>query len=205
MAVKDYFAAAYPEPWQVLGIRLRPFSLGHFIKLSRFKNAFVAEQSATATLGDLVMGVAVCSMSNNADPSKDEFWQWWNQPAKFNLWAWLFRKTPMTPAERDMVIWGKSVGTLDGWQEKAKLFADYITAHSEPPGFWITDEKPARKSGAHWVHAVTSRLVSECGYTQDEVLNVPVCKALQDYLKSAEDQGAVRLVSLDLMEATNGA
>ena len=207
MAIRDYFSAAYPEPWQIMGIRLRPFSLGHYIKLAQFKNAFVSEKTEVATFPDLIQGIAVCSMASHPDPMRDEFWQWWNQPAPYSIFAALCRKTPLTPAERDIVRWGRRVRKLDDWVEKAKMFAAYISTHSEPPGYWVTadDNKPGVKSGAHWVQSVISGLVSECGYTQIEALNVPVCKCLQDYLKAAENQGTIRLMPIDVLETTNGA
>jgi hypothetical protein len=211
VAKRSYYNAAYPEPWQVLGVRLKPFSLGHYLKLSKFNCAFVAETERVATLGDLILGVAVCSMSSHPDPERDEFWQWWNRPARFNLLAWALGKTSLTPAEKEVVKWGRKVG-VQKWEDKAKLFAQYIEEHSSAPGYWITgDGVKTKQSGGHWSHCVLHGLVSECGYTLLDAYNVPVSRALHDFLKAAEAQGTVKLMTeeqlllAERMEAKNGA
>ena len=207
MARKDYFDAACPEKWQILGVQLRPFSFGHYLKLRHFNCAFVADKSASPTLGDLLIGIAVCSMSSNPDPCKDEFWAWWNQPATKSIFATLFRKLPMTPAERQIVKWGKQIGEFD-LAEKAKLFADYIRSHTEAPAYWVLEEKGSGKTGAHWSQATITGLVTQCNYTQVEAYNVPMNKALHDYLKAAEESGAIRLMTeeeVKFTEAANGA
>ena len=56
-------------------------------------------------------------------------------------------------------------------------------------------EENKSKSGAHWSHAVIAGLCSECGYTQLEAYNVPLGKALADYLKACEATGSIRLMS----------
>ena len=59
----DYFTAAIPEPWQILGLRLKSFSLGHYRILKRFKCAFVDDETSQVTREDLIFGVLVCSMT----------------------------------------------------------------------------------------------------------------------------------------------
>jgi hypothetical protein len=53
--------AALPDTHTVCGVRLRPFSIGHWLYLTRFNVSFVVSDSETHTLGDLLMGVIVCS------------------------------------------------------------------------------------------------------------------------------------------------
>ena len=193
MPAKSYFAAAFPEPWRILGVQLKPFSLGHYIKLRQLGNAFVSDSASTATLPDLLLGIAVCSMSSSPDIATDEFWCWLNEPEKSTILSRLFGKKRLTPAERDFYKWGRKSGDFN-LSEKAKLFADYIAAHSEMPAYWTLEENKS-KSGAHWSHAVIAGLCSECGYTQLEAYNVPLGKALADYLKACEATGSIRLMS----------
>lgn len=206
MGAKNYFDAAFPAPWQILGVPLKPFSLGHYLKLRQFDSPFVSDETKPAEVGDLLLGILVCSMASHPDPSQDEFYQWWNEPAQFSLWAWMFNKKPMTPAEHQIVGWGRKIKTFDA-SEKIKLFAEYIKAHSEAPGYWVLEE-PKSRSGAHWVHGTIAGLCSQCGYSQLEAYNVPLSKALQDFLKACEDTGAIRLMTEDelkITEAANGA
>ena len=204
MPQTNYFSAAYPEPVTILGVRLRPFSLGHYLKLQHFNCAFVSEKEASATIGDLLLGICVASMSSDPDPNADEFWNWWNKPpSRFDcMFAKLFRKTPLKPAEKEIIKWGRKIGNFD-FQEQGKHFLDYITKQSDPPAYWELKTSES-KSGAHWAHSVLSGVVSECGYTQKDAYNVPIAKALADYFKAAEDSGAIRLMTDEELEAVHG-
>ncbi len=193
----NYFDAAYPEPWQVLGVNLKPFSLGHYVKLYRLGCAFVGDEVKPATLGDLLLGVAVCSMDSHPDPAKDQFWQWLNND-KHRGWrrvvAWFCKKTP-TPAEIDMAKFGRQIGMFN-FAEKARLFAQYIEAHSKSPAYWETNSNQSQNgAGGHWSQSVLHVLVSKCGYSSEEAHNIPLSKALADFFKHAENEGAVRLMT----------
>ena len=199
-STSNYFDAAYPEPWQVLGVNLKPFSLGHYIKLYRLGCAYVADETKQPTLGDLVLGVAVCSMGSHQDPAKDPFWIWLNreEPGGWRKWFYrlckkLGKKVP-SPAELDMALFGRAVGMFD-FADKARLFADYIDAHSKAPAYWETGKQDGGGNGGHWSQSVLHVLVSKCGYTQEEAHNVPLSKALADFFKHAESEGAVRIMT----------
>ncbi len=203
MARKDYFISAAPEPWQILGLNLRPFSVGHYIKLRRLDCAFVSDEARPVKLSDLVVGLAVCSMSSHQDPNEDEFWQWFNR-SSYPGWfkrqaARLLKRESMTPAERDLYQLGRRVGMFD-FTEKAQLFQDYITAHTESLDYWLepakSDEPPAQ-SGAHWVHSMITTITGKCGYSLHDAYNVPFGQCLNDYLKEAENSGSIRIMNDD--------
>lgn len=204
MAIPDYFSAAYPEPWQVLGVRLLPFSFGHYIKLHRLGCAFVSEEEEAATIGDLLLGIVVCSMRSHPDPEQDPFWQWLHRESPTGLLArlrWSLRRHKLTPAEFEIMEWGKRVGIFN-LKDKAELFAKYIKQHSEVPAYVEEpSDTPARESGAHWAQSVMAALVSKCGYTQMEAYNVPMPKAMQDFFKHAESEGSIRLLPREVVEA----
>ena len=54
----DYYQAAVPDGWQILGVKLRPLSLGHLILLKRYGSAFVV--GGIPTEADLVLTYRVC-------------------------------------------------------------------------------------------------------------------------------------------------
>lgn len=201
MAIADnFFAAAHPEPWQILGVKLKPFSLGHYIKLARLGCAFVSEKEERATLSDLLLGVVVCSMPTATDPDKDPFWVWLNRTkggwryTLYKLGKQMMRQQYSTPAEYDAFVWGKKLGAID-FSSKVQMFSDYMDKCSAMPAY--VEEKrdqPPKASGAHWCQSVLSSLVSKCGYTMEEALNVPVSRALSDFIKQAESDGAVRIL-----------
>ena len=196
----NFFAAAYPEPWQILGVKLRPFSLGHYLKLSRLGCAFVSDKEETASLSDLLLGIVVCSMPTTVDSDKDPFWKWLARTRGgfryrcYTIKQRLLRKPAATPAEYDAFRWGRRMGEID-FPAKVKLFSDYLDANSSAPAY-IEERQatPPKASGAHWTQSVLSALVSKAGYTMEEALNVPISRALADYLKQAESDGAIRLL-----------
>lgn len=199
----DYPRSAYPDEWQILGVRLRPFSLGHYLKLRRLGNAYVSDDATPALMGDLLLGIMVCSMESHPDPTKDPFLVWFNQRPKWyqDRLPWVFGK--LTPAEQEMVRWGRKCKRADV-RAKAQLFADYINSQTEFPEYWCERQNP-RRSGAHWSHGVLTTLVSHCGYSQLEAYNVPLSKALQDFFKWAESEGHVTLMTPEESEVTSGA
>jgi hypothetical protein len=204
MAAYDYFSAAYPEPWQVLGVKLLPFSFGHYIKLHRLGCAFVASDERGAEIGDLLLGIVVCSMRSHPDPEQDPFWQWLHRELPdgwLNRMLWNLRRIKVTPAELEILHWGKRVGVF-GLKEKAELFQRYIKIHSEvPPYVEEPSDVAPRESGAHWAQSVIAALVSKCGYSQVEAYNVPMPKAMADFFKQAESDGSIRLLPPDVVEA----
>jgi len=216
VAKLDYFSAAYPEPWQIIGVNLRPFSIGHFLKLKRLDCAFVADGESVASVGDLLLGIIVCSMPSSPDTERDAFWKWYHRRSPEGMFAglrWrakkraarLLRKEMLTPAEFDVYQFGRSVGVFS-LKEKSAMFQSYIAAHTGSLPHWIEPSNGSeRKSGAHWIHSMISCLTSSCGYTIAEAYNVSFGKALADYLKHAENNGAVRLMTdaeIQFTEAT---
>jgi hypothetical protein len=209
-----YSEAAYPAPWQVLGVTLKPFSLGHYIKLNRLGCAFVADGVETATLGDLLLGVAVCSMDSHPDAGKDPFWNWLSRSApEGRIAAWWYRlrlfisrllnRNPLTPADLDMLRFGKRCGEIN-LPDKCRLFQEYISAHSKPPAYWEVENSGSKKSGAHWSHAIMQVLVAKCGYTLEDAHNAPMTRAMADFFKHIESEGGVRLMSEEEARFCNG-
>lgn len=195
MARADYFRSCLPDTWQILGVRLRPFSLGHLVKLKAFDSPFAADDGEQSiTIGDLVLAVAICSMSSHPDPTQDEFWRWWTAPRRVTVFHRLLGRKPLRPAERDIVRWGAKAKSVD-IAEKARLMCDYIASHSEVPGYWVIETHGGQPGGSNWIHTVMHGLTAHCGYTQIEACNIPVGKCLFDFLKAAEDGGSVRLMT----------
>ena len=166
----DYFTATLPEPWQILGLRLRPFSLGHYKLLRRFDCAFVSDTERNATLADLTLGVLCCSKT----------------PRDFLA----FIELP-TFAD-DCKEWGKSIGVFDV-PAKAKMFFDYIEAHSVVPKYW--EEEKTGVSGAHWAQCLEVTLRGKLGWTGAEIDSEPLSKAFADYFKHAENEGSIKLMT----------
>lgn len=194
------FRAAIPEPYRVLGLKLKPFSLGHYFILHRHGCAFVSDEPATATREDLVFAVLVCSMTAK------EFESWWSSPllkwpAKIrSVLSLIFGKASLNETlaalkgdgvARDLIQWGRKCGIFDVC-EKASLFAEYLKEHTESPKYWKEREEEA--SGSHWAHNVFVTLVG-LGFPQEAVWDMSLREALAHFYKHAENCGAVRLMT----------
>jgi hypothetical protein len=199
-----YFSAAIPEPFRILGLRLKPLSLGRYLILRRFNCAFVDDEEAQAGIPDLLLGLVVCSMR------VDEF----------------LAAAESGTLQRDIRKWGRKVCPLAWvsllpwvgkfWRKnhagdalgKINLFRQYIARGSEIPAYW--DEGASKRGiGGHWTQAVELTLRGELGWTKEEIDEQPLSKALWDYFKWLEGNGAIRLMSDQelkmIQEANRGA
>lgn len=168
----SYIKAALPEPFTILGRKLRPFCIGHYKILARFDCAFVSETETQASREDLIFAVLVCSMR------PPEFLAFIEQP----------------DFDEQLVAWGKAVGLFD-LEEKVSLFQKYIKEHSAMPPFW--EEESGKPGGGHWTQSVFLTLTSELGYTAEQADEIPLTLALHDFIKHAERNGAVRLMTTE--------
>ena len=198
-----YFSAALPEPYRILGLPLKPLSLGRYRLLKRFGCAFVSDVETKAGLDDLLLGVVVCSMR------VDEFLERL-QSGKLakDVRRWARKVCPLAWFGLIPIIgklWRR--GHAFNVIEKMSLFKRYLDAGSEPPKYW-DEGTNNRQSGAHWAHGVECVLRGELGWTEEEINEAPLTKAMADYFKFAEGQGLVRLMTdaeLAMIKEAEGA
>lgn len=189
-AVSTYFKQAIPDPFRIMGLQMRPLSLGRYRLLRRFDCAYVADGETSAHAADLILGVIICSMRC------DEFLAFANS-GKFSkeVRKWGKRINPCWFLSRIPFVryfWRKYC-CFDLF-EKMRLFHAYIQQGSEAPKFWDESGETAA-SGAHWSHSVEVILRSEVNWSEEEINEQPLSKALADYFKFAETKGLVRLMT----------
>lgn len=181
-----YHDRLIPEPFRILGLKLKPFSLGHYFWLRRFDCAFVADGASHATREDLIFGVLACSMGF------EEFG------------VFIERKDFLEQVN----AWGKQTGIFD-LKEKVALFESYLAAATKQPAYWIEDDDDG-SAGGHWSQAMLLTLTGDLNYSRSEALNMPLAQAFADFYKHAESLGFVRLMSpeeeaaIEEAEATAG-
>jgi hypothetical protein len=173
-----YFQAAIPEPYIIFGLRLLPLSIGRYRILKRFDCGFTADDERTATMADLILGIVVCSMRC------DEFFSLMESPEFGTELKRLGQRI------RDEITADKCFSLL----EKYGLFQSYIMASTKIPEYFDEmDERP--ESFAHWSHNLEISLRSELNYSDEQINEGPISKALYDFLKHAENQGSIRIVT----------
>lgn len=190
MSTTAYFQRAVPEPFRILGLRLLPLSLGRYRLMKRFDIAFVAEESAKANPDDLILGVLICAnrcddfkaLANSKNFSKVV--GKWGKKANPKLWL---ARIPFLGK-----WWRKRYGF--DFLEKVGLFQCYIKEASEIPQFF-DESNGGGSSGSHWSHGIEVALRQELGWSKDEIDEEPLSKAMADYFKLLENQGAIRLLT----------
>jgi hypothetical protein len=185
-----YFTAAIPEPFRILGLQLKPLSLGRYRLMRRFDCAFVGEKEASATMGDLVIGLLICSMRCDeflkfveAKDFQKQIRKWGKRVSSSPIIGripWLGRRWRKT----------RSFNVI----EKIALFKRYIEEGSTMPEY-IEEHSNNGGGGAHWCQSVEVVLRSEVGWSEEEINESPLTKAFSDYFTWAEGKGAVRLMS----------
>lgn len=170
-----YFKSVLPARPRILGLRLLPLSLGRYKILRRFGCAFVAEEPAAMTPGDLILGIYICS--NRCD----EF----------------IRLFDSGKCWKEIKRWGRKIEKESfDYLEKILLFKRYISDSCKPPKYF-EEEDCGGKSDAHWSHSMDVILRSELNWTDEEVNEKPLGKAVFDYYKWLENKGAIRLMDDD--------
>jgi hypothetical protein len=157
-----FLKAAVPDPARILGVRLKPFSVGHNILLQREGCALV--DGRPGQFSDLILGVSICSRTFEeavaflSNPLRSALWlKWWG----FKVWL----------AVR---FGGKNLA------ESAGNFLAYVRDGSSSPTPMQKDE------GGSELHLPITALVlttlqSRCGYSLSEAMNCPWGLALWQY------------------------
>lgn len=188
MRFAAYYEAAIPEPATILGLKLRPLSLGHLILLNRVESSFVV--GGVPDFDDLALSVLICSLSYLEgiealdDPDLSEFMRLWHR--KLTWRGWFKRRQPINLAE------------------KCEQFRRYVETASNYPDFSCHSD--GREIRAPLVQVVRVRLLSSMHCTEDEILNRPWGLCLWDYMTLLDLEGSIELVdSQELNEAQEKA
>lgn len=195
MIIAAYEVAAFPEPYTILGVKLKPFSLGHFQILRRLKSPFVDDETKTASSGDLILGVIICSRTY-ADA----------EALILDLEQLETLAQAMASETGEASIDASDSRDSDEWViKKIQLFNEYITKGSAMPGYFENpiDGGVPMNMRQHWSQNVYLSLISDCGYTREEAMNAPLSKAFFDHLAFLEKQGAIQIMSQQEIDALN--
>jgi len=177
-----YLSAVCPEPVQLLGTRLRPFCLGHWLLLTRHGNGFL---TGHPTAEDLVAGILTCSLTFEEGAAL------WNAPDRDQqVEAWTKQLTAACLREH----------TTLNLVEKSAVFAGYLSTGQKMPAY-IYEESDAPPVGSPWPQVLKLLLMSELGMSETEVYNRPLTLCWWDYLgwRELNDKG-VKLLEAETVE-----
>lgn len=170
--------ALLPPRTQVLQVQLLPFSLGHFVTLTRIDSPFISSSPFTPL--ELFASVRVCTLN-------------WKQCQEFvadsEEWAKQFAE------------WMRKVGPVD-YIAKAQLFSDYIRAGCRVPDYQV-EERDGVRGFETWTpveQRMRVTLMRELGLSDDEVMDRPLSLSWWDYLTILESEHACKILTAEERE-----
>ena len=186
MNIAAEFAATLPEPFTILGLRLLPLSLGRYRLLKRFDSPFVADEEKAITpdilTKELFFALLICGLP------VEEFKILLANPEKLAREARRFGK-----------VAGKWISKTERFSifETFESFKKYLRDGSAMPCHAMPKDGGAAESISHWSHSIEVTLRSKVGWDQHEIDEEPISKALVDFFKLMENEGAVTLMDHD--------
>lgn len=169
----EYFNAAIPEPWTILGLRLRPFGGGHLLLLQRLESGFVC--GGNVDLADLVTSVFICSRTfeQARDALQDE-----DLPKIINRW------------HRKLIgPWWNP--TIVNFPSKIGMFQEYITEGCRVPEY--TSRGDGGSINVPTVQFVKAFLMTKTSIGESEFYNRPWALSMWDVLTIQAMEGQITL------------
>lgn len=181
-----FYQVCIPEPATILGVRLRPLSLGHLIILHYLDSAFVNPE-VELTPHDLALSVLVCSGTYEEGLELIS-----NPPShfQFRLWFWKLSRPSIL---QKLGIKRESPVNL---AEKANMFSEYMRHGASGP-YYSYDVGEAVEIDCPSIQIVRVSILKAFNLTDSEVMNRPwaLCKWDHVTLKAMDRQ--VKMTSRD--------
>jgi hypothetical protein len=179
----QYVQSSIPEPYTILGVTLRPLSLGHLILMKKYGCAWAEDSERTSvSIFDLLIAIAICCRKYQ------EFIDWFANAEERNAWLNKWFKSIRLDCRR-----------TENWSisNKMSLFNMYRKEGIVVPMYFNEDEDKSfdKESGAHWIQNVITLLVTEGRYTENEIYDIPLSKALVEYFKILENKGVITFMA----------
>lgn len=173
----EYYQAQVPEPWTLLGLRLRPLSAGHIILLNRVESPFV-KPGTEITFEDLTCAVFICAhtFEETLEAFDDP-----ELPERLSEWH------TRLAAEH---------GEID-LQAKAAEFQQYLEEGSRSPSF--NSQGEGGVGDVPSVQLVKAFLMSETNMTEAEILNRPWRLSVWDVTTIQALRGKIQFVSSEAL------
>ncbi len=160
----EYFKSVLPDRATVLGLPLLPFSIGHFIHLSRIESPFLPQFDNGAGAPELITAVLICSQT--FEESRD---------FRASLWERL-----------KLAIWSQRIRKAD-WNSEADAFGSYISEGMKYPKI-KPSSSDGRPPGAPLVLRA-KRFLNEQGMSESQALNFPYRQAFWEWFAWLEKEG----------------
>ena len=187
--LNNYVKALIPNTYTIFGVKLKPFSLGHYFLMKRFECKFAEEDSnITGGFDDILLAIAICSRNY------EQFLEWIDSKEEFDSWCTEWGMQMHKALKKN------SINVL----EHIDQFRLYMRDSIMIPKVWNNKDSEAEtRSGSHWSQNIYTVLVSKLGYSQTEALNIPLSQAFYDFYKYLENEGVVTFMEEWELEEIN--
>ena len=172
---QKYIENSLPKKYVIFGVELRSLSIGHLILMNKHCK-MASEVETDITIWDLFIAVAICCRKYK------EFIDWFDNIKERDQWLKKWFKYVNKQAKR------KDFDLM----AKFSLFNAYRSESIQIPMFFVEEEQnETNKSGSHWIQNVISTLVTQGRFTNEEIYDVPIGLALNEYFKILENNGII--------------
>ena len=160
--MRDFNDTIVPDTYEVLGVKLRPFSLGHYILLE--KNNCALLLGGPATVLDFAIAVVVCSST-------------------FEEFIESQRNGEVERYTKRLAKVCKQINL----EKEAKFLADYIEEALTGPSYWFTEKGKTLSTPLPQV--IRLQLHKNTNLTETEIMNRPFAMNLWDIVTLGEMEG----------------
>jgi hypothetical protein len=169
--MSDFFKAFIPVPCRILGVKLRPISIGSLIILNHSQSPFTC--GGLPSITDLMAAVFICSQTfKDALEGLDD---------------------PKFP--KFISRWSRKAGKFD-FSEKVKLFSDYMKDGTEKPVYdW--DDSNTFSINAPGIEVLYNWLLANTTLTETEILDRPFALSIRNQILIKAMRAEVRLTDTD--------
>jgi len=179
----EFYESFIPEPWTILGLELKPFSLGHYILLGRIKSPLIL--GGPVGLPDILVAVLFCSKTFKESVSLLDdrslihlVHKWAQELTGSNSWA--------------VILGIKKAATID-WTSKIDLFASYMSDGCKMPNIHY-QESDAKDVNIPTPQLVKITLQMKLGFRECEIMDRPWSLCLWDFTTIKAIEGVVDVV-----------
>jgi len=173
----NFLTALIPDPAWCLGVRLKPFSLGHLVLLRRIDSPFVSPTKKQIELGDLILAVILCA---------DSFSEGVEYLGTLNHASAADKET--------LEEWGAKAAKLD-LNEEVTAFMAYIRAADVMPQYFHSAQGGESQIGSPFWQVVYLTLHKQTNLTDVEIWTQPLGKTYCDYIALREQEQVLRIKS----------
>lgn len=196
---RAFLRALHPAPYRILGIELRPFSLGHSLLLHDIGSPFVAEELREFTVHDLFIALSICALPYEKGKALGEDAKGWKKKCD----EWVAKNIRHNCGGLWSRLWRIARGKpLPDWDiaNDVRAFFRYLSEGNARPDYKAEPGNDMAFLYSPWQLRMMVKLRREFGMTRSEILDMPLAEAWWMYLGAVEADGSIQICTEDEKE-----